>query len=120
MDQQSSRGLAGGADELPRPQTSQLRRVFHAQQCVEKSLKARLEEAAIPFGRTHDLLVLHQLLLPLEPGWAVLQPLLIFLNPFAIAYRYPGMTATKANAREALRNWREVRRVLRLDFGLPV
>ena len=121
MDQQSSRGLAGGADELSRPQTSQLRAaVFHAQQCVEKYLKARLEEATIPFGRTHDLLVLHQLVLPLEPGWTVLQPLLILLNPFAVAYRYPGITATKADAKEALRHCREMRRVFRLGFGLPV
>ena len=39
---------------------------FHAQQCVEKYLKARLEEATITFGRTHDLLVLHQLVLSIE------------------------------------------------------
>ena len=94
--------------------------VFHAQQCVEKYLKARLEEAGISFGRTHDLLVLHQLILPLEPGWVVLQPLLIFLNPFAVAYRYPGITATKADAKDALRNCREIRRVIRMGFGLPV
>jgi HEPN domain-containing protein len=94
--------------------------VFHAQQCIEKYLKARLEEAAIPFGRTHDLLVLHQLLLPLEPGWVVLQPLLIVLNPFAVAYRYPGMAATKADVKEALRHCRQVRRIIRMGFGLPV
>ena len=29
---------------------------FHAQQCAEKYLKARLEEAVIAFGRTHDLI----------------------------------------------------------------
>ncbi len=28
---------------------------FHAQQCAEKYLKARLEEAGIAFARTHDL-----------------------------------------------------------------
>jgi HEPN domain-containing protein len=94
--------------------------VLHAQQCVEKYLKARLEEAAIPFGRTHDFLMLHQLVLPLEPDWAVLQPLLIFLNPFAVAYRYPGVTAAKADAKEALRNCREVHRIIRLGLGLPV
>jgi len=94
--------------------------VFHAQQCVGNYLKARLEEAGISFGRTHDLLVLHQLILPLEPGWAVLQPLLIFLNPFAVAYRYPGITATKADAKNALRNCREIRRVIHMGFGLPV
>ena len=27
---------------------------FHAQQCIEKYLKARLQEAEVPFGRTHD------------------------------------------------------------------
>ena len=32
---------------------------FHAQQCAEKYLKARLEEAAIGFAHTHDLLMLH-------------------------------------------------------------
>ena len=48
---------------------------FHAQQCVEKYLKARLEEATIAFGRTHDLLVLHQLVLSIEQSWVVLQPL---------------------------------------------
>lgn len=33
--------------------------VFHAHQCAEKYLKARLEEAGTAFSRTHDLLVLH-------------------------------------------------------------
>jgi HEPN domain-containing protein len=28
---------------------------FHCQQCVEKYLKAKLEEAGIRFPRTHDL-----------------------------------------------------------------
>ena len=94
--------------------------VFHAQQSAEKYLKARLEEASIGFGRTHDLLVLHQLVLQVEPGWTVLQPLLIILNPFAVAYRYPGMTATKADAKDALKHSREVRRVIRKSFGLPL
>ena len=40
---------------------------FHAQQCVEKYLKARLQEAELPFGRTHDLVALLNLLLPLNP-----------------------------------------------------
>ena len=28
---------------------------FHAQQCAEKYLKARLQEMGISFGKTHDL-----------------------------------------------------------------
>ncbi|MGD0093557.1 MAG: HEPN domain-containing protein, partial [Planctomycetota bacterium] len=41
---------------------------FHAQQCAEKYLKARLQEAVQPFSKTHDLPGLLQVLLPLEPG----------------------------------------------------
>lgn len=35
---------------------------FHLQQYVEKSLKARLMELEIPYGKVHDLLMLVQLL----------------------------------------------------------
>jgi len=34
---------------------------FHAQQCAEKYLKARLEEAGIAFSRTHNEPVTHPL-----------------------------------------------------------
>src|SRR5438094_9694193 len=36
---------------------------FHAQQCAEKYLKARLEEAGIAFSRTHNLISLLTLVL---------------------------------------------------------
>jgi HEPN domain-containing protein len=94
--------------------------VFHAQQCAEKYLKARLEEATIGFARTHDLLILHQLVLPVEPSWQVLQTPFVFLNPFAVAYRYPGIIATRADAKDAIAYCREVRRVIRTAFGLIV
>jgi HEPN domain-containing protein len=93
---------------------------FHSQQCAEKYLKARLEEGGITFVRTHDLLALHQRVQAIEPAWIVLQPFLIFLNPFAVAYRYPGISATKVDAKDALRNCREVRRIIRMALGLPV
>jgi HEPN domain-containing protein len=32
---------------------------FHAQQCVEKYLKARLQEAGIVFTKTHNLIFLN-------------------------------------------------------------
>ncbi|HXU38093.1 MAG TPA: HEPN domain-containing protein [Blastocatellia bacterium] len=94
--------------------------VFHCQQCAEKYLKARLEEAGIPFLRTHDLLLLHQKTLTAEPSWIVLQSFLIVLGPYAVAYRYPGISATRLDARVALKNCREVRRVIRGAFGLRV
>jgi HEPN domain-containing protein len=93
---------------------------FHCQQCAEKYLKARLIEAGISFARIHDLLVLHQLVLQAEPGWQGLQAFLISLNPFAVGYRYPGFTATKSDAKDAIRDCKEVRRMIRQAFGLPV
>src|SRR5438045_7971466 len=43
---------------------------FHCQQCVEKLLKARLEEEGSVPPKTHDLVALLQLLLQREPLWA--------------------------------------------------
>lgn len=91
---------------------------FHAQQCAEKYLKARLQEAGIPFGRTHDLSALLNLLLGVEPPWATLRPSLRALTVLAVDIRYPGITADRAMARAALRRCREVRIIVRTALGL--
>ena len=93
---------------------------FHAQQCAEKYLKSRLEEAGIAFYKTHDLLQLLTQTLVVEPGWAVLQPELNYLNGFSVIYRYPGHTANKVEAQDAVRACRKVRRLIRTAFGLPL
>jgi HEPN domain-containing protein len=91
---------------------------FHAQQCAEKYLKARLMEANVTFRRSHDLLMLLNLVLPIEPSWQALMPRLSQLTIFAVDFRYPGMTADKALAKEAYAACKEVRQVIRLSFGL--
>ena len=91
---------------------------FHAQQCVEKYLKARLQEMEIPFGRTRDLSALLNLLLPVEPAWESLRLHLRALTTFAVGVRYPGESADKAMAREALALCRDVRRHIRLSLWL--
>ena len=53
---------------------------FHARQCAEKYLKARLQEAGIHFAKTHNLLNLLNDLLPIEPGWTNLHKSLAFLT----------------------------------------
>jgi HEPN domain-containing protein len=45
---------------------------FHAQQCAEKYLKARLEEAGLAVPKTHNLYALLTLILPIEPSWNAL------------------------------------------------
>lgn len=91
---------------------------FHAQQCAEKYLKARMDEAGMSIPRTHDLMALLQLLLPVEPLWASFAPALRRLNDYAVKFRYPGHLATRADAREALRVCRSVRADIRIGLGL--
>src|SRR6184192_957596 len=68
---------------------------FHAQQCAEKYLKARLQEAGVAFPHTHDLVALLKLALPLEPLWAGLSDSARRLSHHAVKTRYPGSSATR-------------------------
>jgi len=91
---------------------------FHAQQCIEKYLEARLQEADIACGRTHNLVAPLDFLGPLEPAWEILRPHLRALTAFAVTFRYPGESADKEDAREALTLCRTVRRRIRHDLGI--
>lgn len=91
---------------------------FHAQQCVEKYLKARLQEANITFPKTHDLTQLLNLIAPVEPLWEALRPGLNRLNVFAVQFRYPGRSADRAIAKEACHICREIRGIIRTSLGL--
>jgi len=67
---------------------------FHAQQCVEKYLKARLNEASIMFHKTHDLEALLNQVLPVEPLWLAFRSALKRLSDAAVLPRYPGNVYT--------------------------
>jgi HEPN domain-containing protein len=92
---------------------------FHCQQAAEKYLKARLEEAAIHFPKTHDLESLLHLLMPLEPLWAALLPVTRRLKPFGVLIRYPGNDATKTQAKQAILDCKSIRAEVRLSLHLP-
>ena len=61
---------------------------FHAQQAVEKSLKAVLFSRRIEFERIHDLVKLAQLLSTCGLVLPVPEDQLRRLNPFAVTFRY--------------------------------
>lgn len=92
---------------------------FHAQQCVEKYLKARLVEAGIAFPKTHDLNLLLNLVLPVEPLWESYRWPLNLLTDYAGSYRYPGEEADKELAREAFKICQSFRETARQRLGLP-
>jgi HEPN domain-containing protein len=91
---------------------------FHAQQCGEKYFKARLQEAGVPFQKTHSLPALFALLRPVEPTWAFDEPDLKWLSASAVEVRYPGDCANKDDAKRAVKLTREIRLVIRHGMGL--
>jgi len=91
---------------------------FHAQQCAEKYLKARLQEAGIAFGKTHNLVALLKLLAPIEPSWTALRSGLQLLTEFAVEVRYPGQAADKSMARDAVAACKQVRMLAQRSLRL--
>lgn len=91
---------------------------FHAQQCAEKYLKARLCGAGIPFGKVHDLVALLELVLDLEPSWELFREDLAFLSDSAVSFRYPGESADRESALSARSRCRVFRRAARDSLGI--
>ncbi|MEW6381357.1 MAG: HEPN domain-containing protein [bacterium] len=91
---------------------------FHAQQCAEKYIKARLVEAGIEFPKTHDLSALLNRILPIEPGWEVLRESLDRLSALGVEVRYPGLFVDAHDASEALRTAENVRSLGRSSLGV--
>ena len=91
---------------------------FHAQQCAEKYLKARLCEADITFSKIHDLVALLDQVLDVEPAWESFREDLAYLSDFAVTFRYPGESADAESAIDAQRRCRQFRIAARDALGL--
>lgn len=75
---------------------------FHSQQSGEKYLKAYLALNKILFPKTHDLILLQKLCLKCDGGFEFIVDLASNLNPYAVAFRYPGDQADQRDAKRAL------------------
>ncbi len=84
---------------------------FHAQQCIEKYLKGICQARDIGFARTHDLCSLLEAALSEFPLWESFRDDLELLTQYAVAFRYPGEMATKADARRAVNTATKLRDV---------
>jgi len=93
---------------------------FHAQQCAEKYLKALLMHHQIPFRLIHDLEVLLGLVIPISPDLEVIRDRFLLLNDYAVDVRYPGESATKDEARAAVKAMRTVRALIRPKLGFAI
>ena len=74
-----------------------------------------MQEAEIPFGKTHNLSLLLDLMKERHPGLELLKPTVAILNAYAVEYRYPGESADKEVARQAVKLAEELKQVV---FGL--
>lgn len=76
---------------------------FHAQQCIEKLFKAVLITKNELPPKTHDLVVLSDLIAAQFQEWIwPLSPDLRFLSRAAVTFRYPGESAERQDAEEAV------------------
>jgi HEPN domain-containing protein len=91
---------------------------FHAQQCAEKYLKARIRDAGEDPPRNHELLPLLDRAAALEPAWEPFRPDMAVLTEYAVKFRYPGEAATKDDARACIQALRRFRSAAREAFGL--
>ncbi len=102
--------------QSPRPLRDPI--CFHAQQCVEKYLKAWLQEANIRPPRTHELNVLLHLIVPAHPEWRAWRTDFAKFKPHAVDARYETFM-TEADAEHAVRICNEVRTAIRAVLQLP-
>lgn len=91
---------------------------FLTQQCVEKYLKALYEYHRIPFSKIHYLPHLLGPLTDRYPQLEVWRPQMEVLSLYSVIFRYPGESASKTRAVEALGWCKDLRRVMRGFLGL--
>jgi HEPN domain-containing protein len=90
---------------------------FHAQQCIEKYMKAFLILTGVVPPRTHDLPSLSRLLQTLCPSWNWPVQDLRLLSRAAVSFRYPGETADHEEAQAAMNCCRRLRSHLAQMIG---
>ena len=89
---------------------------FHAQQSIEKCLKAMLTERGRPFPKIHDLIKLGERCFDVVPHLRLSGDDLDLLSRYAVTFRYPGESAMKRDARAALQAMRRLWVVLEASF----
>ncbi len=91
---------------------------FHAQQCVEKYLKAVLQDHDIAFPKTHDLVELLGLNERFVPELLPLEQEMDRLTTYSVETRYTGTSADEQLARTAVDLMTQARTILRRTLGL--
>ena len=84
--------------------------IYHCQQCAEKALKGFLVLQGQTFPRTHDVRLLVQLAIAINPDFQRHQETSELLTPYATEFRYPSnvMQPTEEELKEAIERAEEI------------
>jgi HEPN domain-containing protein len=88
--------------------------VFHAQQCVEKLLKARLIQLGQPVDKIHDLAALSRQLESVDDQWSWDGEELADLSSGAVLARYPGFETSAEEQEELVQFASSLRQALKI------
>ena len=91
--------------------------VFHAQQCVEKLLKARLIQLGQMVDKTHDLAALSRQLEVVDDQWNWDVEDLADLSSGAVLARYPGFETSAEEQADLVELASRLRQALRMLLG---
>lgn len=91
---------------------------YHAQQCAEKYLKAMMAKHDIKIPKNHDLVFLADKLKKVEPELELAKDMLSTLSQYAVEFRYPGESATKKDAKQAVKQIKQLRNIFRERMAL--
>lgn len=91
---------------------------FHAQQCVEKYLKAILEKQGAVIRKIHALPALLDQCVAAHPMLTAMRADMVRLSVYAVEFRYPGESATAEDAKASIAIMNKARADLRGVLGL--
>lgn len=91
---------------------------FHAHQCIEKYMKAILQENEIEFEKIHDLEVLLQQCRDIIPELEKNREKIIKLSTYAVDVRYPGFDVSKEEANICVEIMENIRKIIRAYFDI--
>jgi HEPN domain-containing protein len=87
---------------------------FHAQQCIEKYLKAYLTSCSVHSPKSHSLENLAGIALRVDGTFELISDLIRPLSKYAVGFRYPGEEAHRPEARRAVKIMEEARDFIRV------
>ena len=91
---------------------------FHSQQCIEKYMKAILQENNVAFEKTHDLNVLLEQGKSFVPGLETCKNEITDLSSYAVDIRYPGLDVSKEEADVCIKSMEKLRVIIRDYFRM--